>query len=114
MPRGVRYKLGVAFFLMALIPLFVCAFFILAYIYPETRISFAGLPIAIGSTSILVIMAITVFIALLGLMVMKEIIDPVVRIASQAKKIAEGKLEASLEIGREDEVGDLSDSLNRI
>ena len=75
MPRGVRYKLCVAFFLMALIPLFVCAFFVLAYIYPETRYS-----LTIGSLDILqiqLIMGITVFVAVLGLiLVLREIISP--------------------------------------
>ena len=108
MPRGVRYKLGVAFFLMALIPLFVCAFFVLAYIYPETRY-----PFTISSTAILVIMAITVSITLLGLMVMREIVDPVLHITAKAKRVAEGHLE-TFETDREDEIGALGDSLNRM
>ncbi len=113
MPRGVRYKLGVAFFLMALIPLFVCAFFILAYIYPETRYS-----LTIGTIDLFqiqVIMTVTVGITVLGfILVMREIIGPFVRISAKAKRVAEGHLEIPFEADREDEVGELGESLNRM
>ena len=113
MPRGVRYKLGVAFFLMALIPLFVCAFFILAYIYPETRYAFT-----VGKIDLIqiqTIMLITVGITVLGFaLVMREIIAPFMRLSAKAKKVAEGHLETPFETDREDEIGTLGDSLNRM
>lgn len=114
MPRGIRYKLGVAFFLMALIPLFVCAFFVFAYIAPETRLTASGLPLQISSTWILIIMGITAIIAALGFWVMKQVIDPVVTITAKARRVADGHLEAPFEVDREDEVGDLAESLNKI
>ena len=108
-PQKLRYKLGIAFFLMSLIPLFVCAFFVLAYIYPETRYDFT-----IGSTAILVIIGITLFITILGFSVVRQIVDPVVTIANKAKQVAEGRTDAAFDIVREDEIGDLSDSLNKM
>ncbi len=109
MSRGLRYKLGIAFFLMSLIPLFVFMFFILAYIYPETRY-----PFTIGSTPTVIIIVITLFITLLGFFLLREIVDPVLTIARQAKEVAQGAMDTSFEIGREDEIGDLSDSLNKM
>jgi len=94
---------------MSLIPLFVCMFFILAYIYPETRY-----PFTISSSATLTIVVITVFIAVLGFILLREIIDPVVTISQQAKEVAEGKVDASFKIEREDEIGDLSNALNRM
>ena len=108
-PKGLRYKIGIAFFLMSLIPLFVCMFFILAYIYPETRY-----PFTIGSTATLTIILITICIAVLGFILLKQIVDPVVHIAQQAKRVAEGNMETTFKVMREDEIGDLGDSLNRM
>ena len=110
MPKGLRYKIGIAFFLMALIPLFVCIFFAFAYIYPDTP--YPILRSDLGA--IFAIIAITVFITILGFVLLRQIVDPVVHIARQAKEVADGKVDAKFEVIREDEVGDLGDSLNRM
>lgn len=109
MPQGLRYKLGIAFFLMSLIPLFVCMFFVLAYIYPETRY-----PFTIGSGAMLLIIGITLVITLLGFSVLREMVDPVVTLSQKAKEVADGQINASFDFMREDEIGDLSSSLNRM
>ena len=75
-PQRLRYKFGIAFFLMSLIPLFVCMFFILAYIYPETRY-----PFTIDSSATFTIVGITLLITLLGFNLVREILDPVVTIS---------------------------------
>ena len=108
-PKGLRYKIGIAFFLMSLIPLFVCMFFILAYIYPETRY-----PFTIGGGATLTIISITIVIAVLGFILLREIVDPVVHIAKQAKEVAAGKVDTTFQIVREDEIGDLGEALNRM
>ncbi len=108
-PQKLRYKLGIAFFLMSLIPLFVCMFFILAYIYPETRY-----PFTIDSTPTFIIIGITLFITLLGFRLLREMLDPVVAISQKAKQVADGKMDAAFDIVREDEIGDLNDSLRQM
>ncbi|MFH1857813.1 MAG: diguanylate cyclase [Candidatus Omnitrophota bacterium] len=108
-PQGMRYKLGIAFFLMSLIPLFVCVFFVLAYIYPETRY-----PFTINANAILTIVAITLAIALLGFTLVRQMVDPVVNMSLKAREVAEGKFDATFDTSREDEIGDLSSALNRM
>lgn len=109
MPKGLRYKIAIAFFLTSLIPLFVCICFILAYLYPEMRY-----PFIIGSAATLIVVLIAIVIAILGFVLLKQIVDPVVHIARQAKQVADGKIDTTFEIMREDEIGDLGESLNRM
>ncbi|MCX5692108.1 MAG: diguanylate cyclase [Candidatus Omnitrophica bacterium] len=106
-PKGLRYKTMIAFSLMSLIPILVCAWLIITYIFPNTDL-FSGL--TLGNISLILFMAI--FISILGLYITKEMIDPVIKIAEDAKIIAGGDITRSININREDEVGDLSKSLN--
>jgi len=62
--------------------------------------------------SISIALVITIFIALLGLYLAKEMIEPIVKMAIDAKRIVGGDLEHSVEVSREDEIGDLGRSLN--
>jgi diguanylate cyclase (GGDEF)-like protein len=97
----------IAFSLMSLIPLLVCAWLITGYIFPNINL-FLGL--SLGNISF--ILFISVVISLLGLYVIKEMIDPVIKIASEAAVMAGGDVEKKIEIEREDEIGNLSTSLN--
>ena len=107
MPKGLRYKTMIAFSLMSLIPILVCSWLIITYIFPNINL-FLGL--SIGNMSF--ILFVSIFISLLGLYVTKEMIDPVIKMASEAKMIAEGDMSRKIDISRQDEVGDLSNSLN--
>lgn len=106
-PKGLRYKTMIAFSLMSLIPILVCAWLILTYIFPNLNL-FAEL--SLGNISF--ILFISVIISLLGFYLTKEMIDPVIKMAGEAKAIASGDTNRNIEIIREDEVGDLSKSLN--
>src|SRR3989338_273797 len=106
-PKGLRYKTMIAFSLMSLIPILVCAWLILTYIFPNINLFF-GLTLS----NISFILFISIFISLLGLYIAKEMIDPVIKMAEEAKIIAEGDITKTINISREDEVGDLSKSLN--
>jgi diguanylate cyclase (GGDEF)-like protein len=106
-PKGLRYKTMIAFSLMSLIPILVCAWLILTYIFPNITLFF-GLTL----TNISFILVISIFISLLGLYITKEMIDPVIQIAENARIIAKGDMTRSININREDEVGDLGKSLN--
>ena len=102
-PRGLRYKLLLAFSLMSLIPLLICAYLANNYIFPYIKAD-------MGQISLVIFVAIV--IALLGLKLAKEIVDPVVRIALEARDIARGDVREFRYEARGDEIGDLGESLH--
>lgn len=102
--QGLRYKLRLAVSLMTILPLLVCLYLVSNYILPRMGIK---LDIAI---SILV----SVFIALIGYFLVKEIFDRILSISSAAKLIAAGDINHILEVGQADEVGDLGGALNQL
>ena len=107
MPKGLRYKTMIAFSLMSLIPLLVCVWLVTSYIFPNIGLMFG---LSLGNISL--ILFISIVIALLGLYLTKEMIDPVIRMAGDAKDIAEGAVDKVIGVEREDEIGDLGASLN--
>lgn len=103
-PRGIRHKLSVAFALMAVIPMLVCGYLIFYYIFPTVE-SFRDVSL---------IFAITIILVLMGFYLAKKIIYPIIEITAHAKGIVEGRLGQELEVRGEDEIGELSGSLNRL
>ena len=104
-PRGIRHKLAIAFALMSVIPVLVCGYLIVSYIFP-TMESFKDVTF---------IFLICIFLMLLGFYVVHRIIFPVIEISAHAKNILKGEnLDKSLEERGEDEIGQLSGSLNRL
>jgi diguanylate cyclase (GGDEF)-like protein len=55
-----------------------------------------------------------IVLSTLGLFLMKRIIDPIIRICSDAKVIANGELSRKINITRDDEIGELSSALNQM
>lgn len=106
-PKGLRYKTMIAFSLMSLIPIMVCAWVVITYIFPNINLFFG---LSLGNISFILI--ISIIISMLGLYITKEMIDPVIKMAEDAKTIAGGDVTKIIDINREDEVGDLSKSLN--
>lgn len=106
-PKGLRCKTMIAFSLMSLIPILVCAWIVITYIMPNINLFFG---LTLGNVSF--ILLISLIISMLGLYITREMIDPVIKIAGDAKIIAAGDTTKSIDIIREDEVGDLSKSLN--
>ncbi len=105
MPQRLRYKLMVSFSLMSLIPLLILGYLATNYIFPSTK--------DIGNISLII--GIGIFIALLGFVLIKGMVDPISKLANHAKIIANGDLERGIvDIKRDDEIGDLSASLNEI
>lgn len=102
--RSIRYRLFIAVCLMSVIPILV----FLNYIFPSVFVSFVSRP-----NLSLVILVITVIVAL-GFVVIKQIVDPVVRLSKDAKLIAEGDVERRIEIESEDEIGQLGAALNKM
>ncbi len=103
-PRGIRHKLTAAFALMSVIPMLVCGYLIIYYIFPTID--------DLGDVSLLFF--ITILLMFLGFYLSKKIIYPIIQIAAHAKEIAEGKLDEQLSLEEEDEIGELSGSLNRL
>ncbi|MDO8603400.1 MAG: diguanylate cyclase [Candidatus Omnitrophota bacterium] len=106
-PKGLRYKTMIGFSLMSLIPIMVCAWIVITYIFPNINLFFG-----LSLSNISFILVICIIISMLGLYITKEMIDPVIKMAGDAKIIAEGGAINIIDINREDEVGDLSKSLN--
>jgi diguanylate cyclase (GGDEF)-like protein len=65
-------------------------------------------------TDIAASILISIFIAIIGFFVVKEIFDRIVSVTTEAKLIAAGDISRKLEITHPDEVGDLSGALNQL
>ncbi len=101
-PKGLKYKLMIAFSLMSIIPLLICVWVASNFVFPYVKTIW----------DISAVIFVGVMVALLGLTLAKEIVDPVVRIAAEAKTIAERNLGHRIEVIGEDEIGQLGTSLN--
>jgi len=105
--RGLQYKLRIAFSLMSIIPLLVCVYLFFVYNPTISKIPFSSLQIIVS-------LIIATLIAIIGFILAKQIVDPIVTISSEVKSIANGQYNKTIEIYREDEIGDLSNALNQI
>lgn len=106
-PKGLKYKTMIAFSLMSLIPLLICFWLTTNFIFPNIDL-FLGL--SMGNISL--ILVILLFIAILGLHLTRQMIDPIVKMADEARIIANGDVSKVIEVKCEDEIGDLGSSLN--
>jgi len=101
-PKGLRYKLIMSFSLMSIIPLMACAYIIFSFTFPE----FGEL---INTVSVVVL---SVVIAVLGLVLAKGFVDPVIDMAIEAKMIASGEFNREISVSGNDEIGILGESIN--
>lgn len=102
--RGLKYKLRIAVSLMSILPLLVCAYLVSNYILPQIGFK----PDIIASVLI------SIFIALIGYLLVKEVFDRVISIIIDARLIASGDINHKVEIKRTDEIGDLGEVLNHL
>ena len=105
--RGLRPKLKIAFALMSVIPLLIC----FNYIFPSF---FSGFFLIKTTISLIFIVAFSVLFAALGFIIAKEMVDQFLRISTDARIIASGNLNHKITIEREDEIGDLGNSLSEL
>lgn len=101
-PVGLRYKLTIAFVLMSVIPLTICVYLAVNYIFPVLS--------TIWDVSIVI--GITILISFLGFKISRDIVSPIIDMTLQAKVIAEGDLSQSIKVTSEDELGELGNTLN--
>lgn len=102
--KGLKYKLKISFALMSILPLLVCVYLISHYLLPKV-----GLKL-----DIITFIAISVIIALIGFVVVKEVFDRIMNITNGAKLIAAGDYYHNLEELEGDEVGELGDAFNKL
>lgn len=102
--QGLSYKLKIAFSLMSILPLLVSMYLVSNYILPRVGIK----------PDITVSMLVSIFVAIIGFFLIKDIFDRILSVSTEAKLIAAGDISRKIEKDRPDEVGDLSEALNQL
>ncbi len=100
--KSLRRKLIIAF---GLIVLAILVF--LNYLFP-------GFSFFVAKTNFNIILLIVLSIVILGFIVIAEMIEPVIKMSGEARKMAEGDFDRTIKLIRDDELGDLGVSLNRM
>jgi diguanylate cyclase (GGDEF)-like protein len=101
-PKGLRYKLVIAFSLMSIIPILACAYLIFSHTFP----------IMTDLISVTAVVLLSVVISVLGLVLARGMVDPVISMAIEAKMIASGEFDREISVHADDEVGILGESIN--
>ncbi|MDP1853557.1 MAG: HAMP domain-containing protein, partial [Candidatus Omnitrophota bacterium] len=94
---GLRYKIKIGFYLMSVLPMLICFYLISSYLLPTVGIKL----------NIAILITVSIFIALTGFIIVRQIISPIVNISSQAKDIVNGNIDYAVATGRHDEIGDI-------
>lgn len=100
----VKQKLMVAFQLMFILPFLVCVYLLSVYIFSKSGIRL----------DIVVYLAVSAFLAIVGFLVVKEVFDRLTNVTTEAKFIAAGDISRNLESAYSDEVGELGGVLNQL
>ena len=102
--RTVKQKLMVAFQLMSILPFLVCVYLLSIYIFSKTGVRM----------EIIVYLAVSAFLAIVGLLVIKEVFDRLTSVAAEGKSIVAGDICRQLDVQYGDEVGELGNILNQL
>lgn len=100
--KGLRYKLMLAFSLMSIIPLLACVYIISIYLFPQLQ----------SIVDISLVIVVSLMVAMLGLLLARGLVDPVIDMAIEAKIIASGEYDRRIAIASDDEIGNLGQSIN--
>lgn len=100
--KGLRYKLILAFTLMSIIPLLACVYIVSVYVFPHINDMFDVSLVVVGA----------VVVALFGWVLARQLVNPVIDMAVEAKMIAGGEYQRNIATEREDEIGNLAGSIN--
>jgi len=103
---NLKYRLRIAFCLMSILPLLVTF-----YIVSNNVLPLVGFKL---DAALALSLIISIFIAVIGFFLVKEVFDRVLMISSEAKLIAQGDTNRVVDAGKEDEVGYLGESLNQL
>jgi len=100
--QGINYKLKIAFWLMSVLPLCVTIYLVSNFMLPKTG----------PRIDILAVVVLSIFISLFGFFVLKEIFRRITWVVKEAKLIAGGDINHTIEVKYIDEVDELGHSLN--
>lgn len=103
LPQGLRYKLLISFTLMSIIPLLVLAYLVTNHIITQEGVSL---------TQISLIFLLSIMISWMGLILAKNLVEPVIDMSIEARVIASGDFDKKIRVTREDEIGELGTSIN--
>jgi len=101
-PKGLRYKLVIAFSLMSIIPILACAYLIFSHTFTAVW----------EIVSVVAVVVLSVLVSVLGLVLARGMVDPVIDMAVEARMIANGEFDREISVSSEDEVGILGESIN--
>ena len=104
MPGGMREKLVVAFSLTSVLPLLVLAYVVANYVLPRLQTRW----------DLYLVVGLTAGITLLGFLVIRGLVLPVIKLSQRAQAIAAGYLVPEMEVRTPDEIGALGVALNQI
>ena len=99
-----KKKLMVAFQLMSILPFLVCVYLLSVYIFSKSGIRL----------DIILYLVVSAFLAVVGLLVIKEVFDRLTSVTTEAKFIAAGDISRNLKVQDGDEVGELGSVLNQL
>jgi len=102
--RTIKQKLVIAFQLMSILPLLVSVYLVTNYIFPKFGVK----------VDVVASVVISAIVALIGLLVIKEIFDRLTSVTNEAKYIAAGDIHRTLDVTQDDEVGELGKVLNKL
>lgn len=101
-PKGLRYKLVIAFSLMSVIPILACAYLIFSHAFPMMT----------DLINVTAVILLSIIVSILGLVLAKGMVDPIINMAIEAKIIASGEFDREISVRAGDEVGILGESIN--
>ena len=107
--QSLKYKLKISFCLMSILPLLVCIYLVSNYILPQQGFKLGEILI-----TLLTIILLSMAIAILGFLLIKEVFGRIASVCAEAKLIAAGDIRRSLKVECRDEIGDLSCALNEL
>lgn len=93
--QGLRRKLVLSFSLMSIVPLLIILYFTVNYVFVE--------PSNLMQASI--VMLLTLWIAILGFIIVRRMIMPVIDLAAFTREVAKGNYEARITVCQDDELG---------
>jgi len=104
LPRGLKEKLILSFVFMSVCPMLVIW-------YALVR---SGFPRVEPDGQFAAIILLTIVLATLGFLILRNVILPVARMVSDARAIAGGEVERDIQVRGDDEIADLGASLSQI
>ncbi len=100
--KSLRYKILIAFSLMSILPLLIVVYFAVEYAFTgEENLLYPS-----------VVVLTTAWLSLLGFILIQRVISPVIRLAPEARAIADGRFDSEVTVKGEGEVGNIVDAVS--